>query len=65
MTSNKFISKFYSNYTCSEADSVCPVEVVLFVPAGHVQQVGGVLVQVIDKDSSVWWQEVFNLFGLV
>ena len=37
----------------------------LHVPAQHAQPVGGVFLQVVDRDTAVWRQEVRDLFGLV
>ena len=37
----------------------------LHVPAQHAQPVGGVLLQVVDRDTAVGRQEVRDMFGLV
>ena len=51
--------------TCGEVDSGGHVQPPLHVPAQHAQPVGGVLLQVVDRDTAVGRKEVRDMFGLV
>ena len=55
----------FPQLTCDEVHRVVDDHLVLHVPAPHAQPVGGVLLQVVDRDTAVGREEVGDMFGLL